>query len=104
MCEVGREYPIDEDRLGYMHSFGLTENYVILPETSYIFKPCNVFSELIFDNTCRYINEYILMCTNKYEYIIRFYINRTHKMPLGWDSMLKGLVYLQNNKLKVTLM
>ncbi len=30
-------------RLRYMHSLHTTENYIILPETSYVAKPCSKF-------------------------------------------------------------
>jgi len=39
-CQGSSVYSDFEARLGYLHSFCLTENYVILPETAYMFDPC----------------------------------------------------------------
>ena len=33
-------------RQGYMHSFAMTQNYIILPETSYLIDPCAMFGKL----------------------------------------------------------
>ena len=33
-------YPDMNARFGYLHSFGMTNNYVILPEASYMGDPC----------------------------------------------------------------
>ena len=45
LCQ-GDVYPVLEDRQGYMHSFAMTENYIILPETSMLFEPCNRFGKM----------------------------------------------------------
>lgn len=39
-CQGTNPYPDFASRLGYMHSFCLTKNYVILPETGYMHDPC----------------------------------------------------------------
>ena len=44
---AGGEYPDTEDRLQYMHSFALSQNYVILPLTSYLMEYCQIMGMLI---------------------------------------------------------
>ena len=39
--EAGNVYPDPEGRLRYMHAFQMTENYIALLETSYMFNPCS---------------------------------------------------------------
>lgn len=39
-CQGMNPYPDFEARLGYLHSFCMTENYIILPETGYMHDPC----------------------------------------------------------------
>ena len=34
-------YPDPNGRLRYMHAFQMTDNYIVLPETSYMYDPCN---------------------------------------------------------------
>ena len=36
----GVVYPDPEGRIRYMHAFQMTQNYIALPETSYMFDPC----------------------------------------------------------------
>ena len=36
----GSSYPDFGSRFGYLHSFGLTEKYVVLPEAGYMNDPC----------------------------------------------------------------
>jgi hypothetical protein len=36
----GSSYPDFGSRFGYLHSFGLTEKYVVLPEAGYMHDPC----------------------------------------------------------------
>ena len=43
---AGGEYPDTEDRLQYMHSFALSQNYVILPLTSYLMEYCQIMGML----------------------------------------------------------
>lgn len=45
LCVDGQPYPRADDLLGYMHSFAMTENYIVLPETSYFLDPCTRFSK-----------------------------------------------------------
>jgi len=39
-CVGNSSYPDMDPRFGYLHSFSFTENYVILPETGWLFDPC----------------------------------------------------------------
>lgn len=39
-CMPGKTYPDFGPRFGYLHSFAMTENYIILPEAAYMFDPC----------------------------------------------------------------
>ncbi|XP_045174041.2 carotenoid isomerooxygenase-like [Mercenaria mercenaria] len=39
-CMPGKPYPEFGARFGYLHSFAMTENYIILPEVAYMFDPC----------------------------------------------------------------
>ncbi|XP_053406723.1 carotenoid isomerooxygenase-like [Mercenaria mercenaria] len=39
-CKGHNPYPDFSSRFGYMHSFSMTENYIILPETAYMHDPC----------------------------------------------------------------
>ncbi|ELU09374.1 hypothetical protein CAPTEDRAFT_194807 [Capitella teleta] len=38
----GEPYPDLDHRQGYMHSFAMTENYIILPTSAYLYDPCVV--------------------------------------------------------------
>lgn len=44
-CKEGVPYPDFNARFGYLHSFSMTENYVILPETGYMHDPCYYASD-----------------------------------------------------------
>ena len=44
---AGGEYPDTEDRLQYMHSFALSQNYVILPLTSYLIEYCQIMGNFM---------------------------------------------------------
>ena len=37
---VGEVYPEPDARLRNIHAFQMSENYVIVPETSYLYDPC----------------------------------------------------------------
>jgi len=37
---MGEVYPDPEGRLRYIHAFQMTENYIVIPETSYMYDPC----------------------------------------------------------------
>ena len=50
---AGGEYPDTEDRLQYMHSFALSQNYVILPMTSYLMEYCQIMG-MFHSNFMRY--------------------------------------------------
>ncbi|XP_060584886.1 carotenoid isomerooxygenase-like isoform X2 [Ruditapes philippinarum] len=39
-CKGNEPYPDFSSRFGYMHSFCITKNYIILPETGYLHDPC----------------------------------------------------------------
>ncbi|KAL4220089.1 Retinoid isomerohydrolase [Mactra antiquata] len=39
-CRPNLPYPNMDARFGYVHSFAMTANFVILPETAYMFDPC----------------------------------------------------------------
>lgn len=39
-CSGYKVYPDKNARLGYMHSFSMTENFIILPTTGYLNNPC----------------------------------------------------------------
>lgn len=39
-CKGDNPYPDFGARFGYLHSFAMTENYIILPETAYMDDPC----------------------------------------------------------------
>lgn len=43
-CFSSRHYPDFEDRAGYMHSFAMSRNYVVLPVVPYFLDYCTVFS------------------------------------------------------------
>ena len=40
--EPGQRYPDTAARMKYIHSFQKTDDYIIVPETSYLFDPCTV--------------------------------------------------------------
>ena len=45
-CFVSRHYPDFEDRAGYMHSFAMSRNYVVLPVVPYLLDYCTLFSQV----------------------------------------------------------
>merc|ERR1712226_169177 len=42
MCQGDDPYPDLDSRLGYIHAFGLTDNYIIIPESSWLADPCSM--------------------------------------------------------------
>ena len=47
-CVGSNPYPDFSARFGYLHSFAMSENYIILPETALMDDPC-VFSKSVWD-------------------------------------------------------
>lgn len=71
-CKENDPYPDFNARFGYLHSFAMTQNYIILPETAYMHDPCyygkvwlnircaKTFKMLIFVDLCyKYIWTYL---------------------------------------------
>ncbi|XP_070533681.1 beta,beta-carotene 15,15'-dioxygenase-like [Ptychodera flava] len=44
-CTPGSSYPDMDDRGGYMHSFCMTENYFVMPTSTYKYDVCSIFNE-----------------------------------------------------------
>ena len=40
--QFGPPYSKPEGRIRYLHTIATTENYIIIPETSYMYNPCDV--------------------------------------------------------------
>ena len=43
--QPGQVYPDVDARVRYMHSFQMTQNYIALPETSYLYDYCGQFGK-----------------------------------------------------------
>ena len=68
-------YPDPSVRPGYMHSFAITENYIILPTTSYFLDYCQFFGKLKEFSFRNFIGGFGKTCSRQWLRIVPFFIN-----------------------------